>query len=84
MYTLYQSLLFSRIVPCVRDVGLWGDKVQAAYQDMGVLDNAKADLEALMRQDEEIAEKVDEERYAAELAARKDEVDQAITLGSGE
>jgi hypothetical protein len=82
MFTLYQSLLFSRIVPCVRDVGLWGDKVQAAYADMGVLDNAKADLEVLMRQDEEIAEKVDEERYERELSARKLEVDEAITLGS--
>jgi hypothetical protein len=49
---------------------------------MGVLDNAKADLEALMRQDEEIAEKVDEEKYAAELAARKTEVDEAIALGA--
>jgi P-aminobenzoate N-oxygenase AurF len=27
-YQLYQSLLFSRIVPCVRDVGLWGPTVQ--------------------------------------------------------
>jgi hypothetical protein len=82
MFTLYQSLLFSRIVPCVRDVGLWGDKVQAAYADMGVLDNAKGDLEVLMRQDEEIAEKVDEERYEQELAGRKQEVDEAISLGS--
>jgi len=82
MQTLYQSLLFSRIVPCVKDVGLWGDKVQAAYADMGVLDNAKADLEALMRQDEEIAEQVDEERHAQELAARKQEVDEAIAMGS--
>ncbi|HLV73041.1 MAG TPA: ferritin-like domain-containing protein [Vulgatibacteraceae bacterium] len=81
MYTLYQSLLFSRIVPCVRDVGLWGDRVRSAYEKMGVLDNAKADLEALMKQDEEIAEKVDEERYAAELAERKKEVDEAIALG---
>jgi hypothetical protein len=81
MYTLYQSLLFSRIVPCVRDVGLWGDKVQAAYEDMGVLDNAKSDLEVLMKQDEEIAEKVDEEKYAQELAARQQEVDEAISLG---
>ncbi|GAA2441923.1 ferritin-like domain-containing protein [Actinomadura vinacea] len=81
MYTLYQSLLFSRIVPCVRDIGLWGDKVRAAYDDMGVLDNAKSDLEALMRQDEEIAERVDEEKYARELAARKQEVGEAIALG---
>ncbi|MEV5570436.1 ferritin-like domain-containing protein [Spirillospora sp. NPDC052269] len=83
MYTLYQSLLFSRIVPCVKDVGLWGDKVQAAYLDMGVLDNAKADLEALMKQDEDIAEAVDRERYETELAARHAEVDEAIALGEG-
>ena len=68
-------------MPCVRDVGLWGDRVRSAYEKMGVLDNAKADLEALMKQDEEIAEKVDEERYAAELAERKKEVDEAIALG---
>ncbi|SEG70873.1 P-aminobenzoate N-oxygenase AurF [Thermomonospora echinospora] len=82
MYTLYQSLLFSRIVPCVKDIGLWGDKVQAAYADMGVLENAKADLTALMKQDEEIAEKYDEQRHQQELAVRRQEVDEAIALGS--
>jgi hypothetical protein len=82
MFTLYQSLLFSRIVPIVRDIGLWGDRVQAAYADMGVLDNAKADLTALMRQDEEIAERYDQEQAAAELATRQAEVAEAVVLGS--
>ncbi|MCW2886430.1 MAG: hypothetical protein QOE54_2337 [Streptosporangiaceae bacterium] len=82
MFTLYQSLLFSRIVPCVRDIGLWGDKVQAAYADMGVLDNAKADLVALMRQDEEIAERYDEEKAERELTVRQAEVNEAIALGA--
>jgi hypothetical protein len=82
MYRLYQSLLFSRIVPCVRDIGLWGDKVQSAYADMGVLDNAKADLVALMRQDEEIAERYDEEKAERELAIRQAEVNKAIALGA--
>ena len=82
MFTLYQSLLFSRIVPCVRDIGLWGEKVQAAYADMGVLDNAKADLTALMRQDEEIAERYDQEKHDREIAARQQEVHEAITLGA--
>jgi hypothetical protein len=77
MYQLYQSLLFTRIVPCVRDIGLWGDKVQKAYADMGVLDAAKGDLTALMRQDEEIAEE-----YDRELASRQAEVDSAIALGT--
>jgi hypothetical protein len=77
MYQLYQSLLFTRIVPCVRDIGLWGDKVQKAYADMGVLDAAKGDLTALMRQDEEIAEE-----YDRELVARKAEVDGAVALAA--
>jgi hypothetical protein len=77
MYQLYQSLLFTRIVPCVRDIGLWGDKVQKAYADMGVIDAAKGDLTTLMRQDEEIAEE-----YDRELAARRGEVANAITLGA--
>jgi hypothetical protein len=78
----FRTLLFSRIVPCVKDIGLWGSKVQHAYLDLGVLDASKTDLEALMRQDEEIAEKVDEEKYAAELAARKTEVETAIAVGA--
>jgi hypothetical protein len=74
----FRTLLFSRIVPCVRDIGLWGPKVQRAYADLGVLDAASADLEALMRDDEDIAERLEAE-HAAEFAARKAEVDAAIT-----
>jgi hypothetical protein len=79
----FRTLLFSRIVPCVRDIGLWGPKVQRAYTDLGVIDAAQSDLEALMRADEEIAEKVDAQKYAAELAAREAEVDTAISQGAG-
>jgi hypothetical protein len=75
----FRTLLFSRIVPCVKDIGLWGPNVQRAYADLGVLDAAKTDLEALMRDDEEIAERVDREKYAAELAARRAEVGAAIS-----
>ncbi|MGH3396629.1 MAG: ferritin-like domain-containing protein [Streptosporangiaceae bacterium] len=78
----FQSLLFSRLVPCVRDIGLWSDRLQQAYADMGVLDAAKADLEALMRADEEIAEKLDAERFAAEEAARAREVSAIIADGA--
>src|ERR1022692_1179531 len=34
----FRSLLFSRLVPCVRDIGLWSDRLQQAYADMGVGD----------------------------------------------
>jgi hypothetical protein len=77
-FRVYQSLLFTRIVPCVKDIGLWGEKVQRAYTDLGVLEAAKGDLTALMRQDEEIADEIDRQRYEAEYNARKAEVDATI------
>ncbi|MGH3311541.1 MAG: ferritin-like domain-containing protein, partial [Streptomyces sp.] len=48
----FRKLLFSRIVPCVRDIGLWGERLQQAYVDMGVLEMGDANLDLLMRQDE--------------------------------
>jgi hypothetical protein len=80
---LFRTLLFSRIVPCVKDIGLWGPKIQHAYADLGVLDAAKSDLDALMRDDEEIAERMERE-HAAEFAARAEEVDAAIAEGAAE
>ena len=73
----FRQFLFSRIVPCVKDIGLWGPKVQADYVDLGVIDAANSDLDALMRDDEEIADRMERE-HATELAARKQEVDAAI------
>ncbi|HWN01143.1 MAG TPA: ferritin-like domain-containing protein [Streptosporangiaceae bacterium] len=73
----FRTLLFSRIVPCVKDIGLWSEKVQRAYTDLGVLDAAATDLEALMRDDENIADRIEQEQ-AAEFAARKAEVVAAI------
>jgi hypothetical protein len=76
----FRQFLFSRIVPCVKDIGLWGPKVQHAYVDLGVIDAASSDLEALMRDDEEIAERMETE-HAAEFAARQQEVDTVIASG---
>ena len=78
----FRQFLFSRIVPCVKDIGLWGPKVQQAYVDLGVIDAAGSDLDALMRDDEDTADRLEQE-HAAELAARKEEVDAAITSGAG-
>ncbi|MFV2177018.1 ferritin-like domain-containing protein [Actinomadura sp. LOL_016] len=79
---MFQSLLFSRIVPCVKDIGLWSDRIRETYDDMGVLDMSKGDLDALMNQDEEIAERIDGERFAAEEAERRAEVDTVIAEAS--
>jgi hypothetical protein len=79
----FRTLLFSRIVPCVKDIGLWGPKVRATFAELGVLDAAQSDLEALMRDDEQIAERVDHEKAAAaELAVRQAEVTEAVAQGA--
>ncbi|QHC25460.1 ferritin-like domain-containing protein [Streptomyces sp. GS7] len=79
---LFRKLLFSRIVPCVKDIGLWGERLQRAYLDMGVFEMGDANLDLLMAQDEEVAERLDAERFAAEEAARKAEVADAIAQGA--
>lgn len=65
-----------------RHIGLRGPKVQLAYEDLGVLDAADSDLDALMREDEDIAERIERE-HAAEFAGRKAEVDAAIGAAEG-
>jgi hypothetical protein len=78
---MFQSFLFSRIVPCVRDIGLWTPRIQQTFAEMGVAEHGKADLEALMRRDEDIAEQVDAAKaaeFAAEEAERRAEVDAVI------
>ena len=77
----FRAVLFNRIVPCVKDIGLWGPKVQAAYANMGVLDAAGTDLESALRDDDTQAQRLERE-YAAEFAIRKAEVSEAIATGA--
>ena len=60
----FRRALFSRVVPCVKDIGLWGPRVQRAYADMGVLDFQDLDLDALSDNDDDVAEEM--ERMLAE------------------
>lgn len=77
----FRAHLFSRIVPIVKDIGLWGPRVQKAFRDMGVHDMADSNIDALMKADEDQAESLDQSH--AEMAARVLEVDQAIAAGAG-
>ena len=70
----FRSLLFSRIVPTLRDVGLFGPKIVAAFEDMGVLGYQAVNVDELMRHDERIAEGIDAERRA--------QVDRTIAAGA--
>ncbi|MGW3265494.1 ferritin-like domain-containing protein [Streptomyces sp. NPDC001056] len=81
---LFRKLLFSRIVPCVKDIGLWGERLRRAYVDLGVLELGDSDLERLMAEDEEQADHLDAQRFAREERARVAEVREAIESGERE
>jgi hypothetical protein len=56
---LFRSRLFTRIVPTVKDIGLWGPKVQEAFAAMGAIEFAKTDAAALLDNDARVAEEFD-------------------------
>src|SRR5919205_1057938 len=56
---LFRSRLFTRIVPTVKDIGLWGPKVQEAFAAMGAIEFAKIDAAALLDNDARVAEEFD-------------------------
>ena len=59
MMKSYRSALFSRIVPTIKDIGLWGPRVRKAYAEMGLLGYADADLDQLSAHDEQVAVSLD-------------------------
>jgi hypothetical protein len=54
--------LFTRIVPTIKDIGLWGPRIRRAYANMGILGFADTDVDALMKEDERVAEAFDARR----------------------
>ncbi len=55
----FRSALFSRIVPTIKDIGLWGPKIRKAYSDMGIIGFAEINSEELSANDEKIAAEFD-------------------------
>ena len=55
----FRSYLFMRIVPILKDIGLWGPRIQGAFTEMGVIQFAETDLDAEMANDEQAAEDLD-------------------------
>jgi hypothetical protein len=61
--------LFTRIVPIIREIGLWGPKVRKAFEDMGVMAFADSDIDAEMAGDEAAADEFDRQHLAHVQAA---------------
>ena len=55
----FRKALFSRVVPNVKKIGLWGPKVQRAFVDMGVMQFEDLDPDESFANDEHIAEEFD-------------------------
>src|SRR5215467_7477360 len=55
----FRAALFARIVPTIKDIGLWGPRIQKAYADMGVLPFADTSLDDLAVRDEAAANEFD-------------------------
>ena len=58
----FRSSLFTRIVPAIKEIGLWGPRVRKAYAQMGIIGYADYDLDELTEQDEKLAEAFDQTR----------------------
>jgi hypothetical protein len=66
----YRSALFTRIVPAMKDIGLWGTKIRKAYADMNILGYAEVDLQDLASNDERVAEDFDARKAEISAVAR--------------
>ena len=65
----FRGRLFSRVVPTVKDIGLWGPRVQKAFADMGVMDYAKIDVAEVLANDGRVAEEFDRKMFVEKSIA---------------
>jgi hypothetical protein len=66
----FRTRLFTRIVPILKEIGLFGPKVQKALGDMGVMEYANIDVEKLLGNDLKVAEDFDAKKFVnSQIAA---------------
>ncbi|MEW6690965.1 MAG: diiron oxygenase, partial [Pseudomonadota bacterium] len=55
----FRKRLFSRIVPTVRDIGLWSERVQKAYTELGGIQYANTNAQEMLDNDAKVAVEFD-------------------------
>src|SRR5471032_157582 len=65
----FRGRLFSRVVPTVKDIGLWGPRVQKAFAEMGVMDYAKINVAEVLENDGKVAEDFDKKMFVEKSIA---------------
>jgi P-aminobenzoate N-oxygenase AurF len=73
-FRAFQSHLFCRIVPTLRDIGLFSEKMKSAFGKMGINGYEQFDLSTFMEEDEKIASELDQKRQR--------QVTETIALGA--
>jgi hypothetical protein len=75
----FRRRLFTRIVPTLKDINLFGPRMQETLRGLGVLGFSRLDGAEIAAEDERIADRIAE----LELSARQQEVSAAIARGAG-
>ncbi|GEP61984.1 ferritin-like domain-containing protein [Reyranella soli] len=65
----FRGRLFSRVVPTVKDIGLWGERVQKTFAEMGVMDYANIDVTEQLANDGKVAEDFDKKMFIEKAIA---------------
>ncbi len=65
----FRTRLFTRVVPILKDIGLFGPKVQKALIDMGVMEYANIDATTILANDLKVADDFDKKRFVEEAIA---------------
>ena len=65
----FRTRLFTRIVPILKEIGLFGPKVQKALGDMGVMEYAKIDVAEQLANDGRVAEEFDKKMFVDKAIA---------------
>ena len=50
----------------MKDIGLWGNRVRRAYEDMGVMEFADTDAAAILENDNRVAEEFDAKQFVGQ------------------
>ena len=66
---VFRGRLFSRIVPTVKDIGLWGPRVQKAFTEMGAMQFATVDATQMLDNDSKVADEFDARLRVQQAAA---------------
>jgi hypothetical protein len=65
----FRGRLFSRVVPTIKDIGLWGPRVRKAFAEMGVMDYAEINVTEQLANDGKVAEDFDKKMFVDKAVA---------------